>query len=110
MQLAAHNFCPVGIGFDCEKRHSPTMDAPQVHTHGVELACNARFEDAGKHACRNTATVVENRDIANFAFLPAGNIDPLRLGISGIAEHLDDDVLALANVMFCLAALCLFAP
>jgi hypothetical protein len=83
---------------------------PVVHDHRVKLGGNARLEDSLLEVCGDTTAVVNDREGATVIISRGGNENPARIGITGIAQHLDDDVLDTLDIMLCLTTLSLRTP
>ena len=76
----------------------------------IELRSDARFEDALVLGSGNALSVVEDGEQTFVAGLQSGEEDAAGAGIAGVAQKLDDHVLARADVLGGLASFGLGGP
>ena len=100
-----NNACLIRVLLDREQRHTTTVNTPTVHFHALELGSDTGIEDTLLHILRHTRTVIQEEEGANTLLLGRGKIDLIGSGIASIAQHLDDNVLYMLNVMLGLTAL-----
>ena len=93
------------VAADREERHASAVHAPLVHDHRLELARDARLEDALVHVRRDADAVVEHGQRATVALAAGREEDAPRVRVAGVAQQLDDDVFDAADVVLRLPAL-----
>ena len=99
-----------GVHGDRVKGHAAPVHAPLVHMRAIELRSDARFEDALVLGSGNALSVVEDGEQTFVAGLLSGEEDAAGAGIAGVAQKLDDHVLARADVLGGLASFGLGGP
>ena len=105
VQVGADDASLDGVAANREERHTSTVDAPLVDDHRLELARDARLEDAVVHLLGNADTVVDHGERAPVTFSAGRDEDASRMGVAGVAQQLDDDVFDAADVVLGLSAL-----
>ena len=81
------------------------MNAPAIHLHALELGGNAGIEDALLHILRHARPVIQKDERTDAIFLGRGEIDLVGAGITSVAQHFDDNILDMLDVVLCLAPL-----
>ncbi len=92
------------------KGHASTVNAPSVGMERIQLGGDERLEDGFVHRLGDPVAVVEHAQIALAPLGPAGKEDHVGMGITGVAQHLDDHILEAADVLLRLPALSFSGP
>lgn len=103
VNIRRDNACLVGVLLNREQRHASTVNAPTIHLHTLELGGNAGIEDALLHILRHARAVIQKDERTNAIFLGRGEIDLVGAGITSVAQHFDDNILDMLDVVLCLA-------
>ena len=90
-----------------EQRHAATMNTPSIHLHGLKFRGDASIENALVKIRRHTRAVIEEKEGANTLLLLRSDIDFIRTRITGVAQHLNDDIFDVLDIMLGLASLSL---
>ena len=93
----------VGVLLNREQCHASTVNTPTVHLHALKLGSNAGIEDALLHILRHTRAVIQKDERTDTIFLGRSEIDLVGAGITSVAQHFDDNILDMLNVVLCLA-------
>ena len=105
INIRRDNACLVGVLLNREQCHASTVNAPAIHLHALELGGNAGIEDALLHILRHARPVIQKDERTDAIFLGRGEIDLVGAGITSVAQHFDDNILDMLDVVLCLAPL-----
>ena len=81
------------------------MHTPLIHFHGFKFRGDARIEDALPHVLRDTGPIVKKKQRPNAVLFSCGEKNAARARVASVAQHFDNDVLDMLDVVLCLATL-----
>ena len=83
------------------------MNTPSIHLHGLKFRGDASVKNTLVKIGGHTGAVIEEKEGANTLLLLRSDINFIRTRITGVAQHLNNDIFDVLDIMLCLASLSL---
>ena len=80
------------------------MHTPSIHLHGLKFRGDASVKNTLVKIGRHAGAVIEEKEGANTLLLLRSDIDFIRTRITGVAQHLNDDIFDVLDIMLCLTS------